>query len=173
MNLLEFARATLETAPVGVVITDSRPRPPGPTILYANAAFGQMTGHEVADIIGLTPRFMQGRETRRASLDMFSRALTSGTRFHGYLTNYRRSGDKYRVEIDCRPIRCLGGAVDCFISFEREVTRRIGRPASGRAGRYEPKSVSNDDLTEALLAMGVFRQDQETGFSSQGINQQL
>lgn len=156
MMIVEFVRAFLDAAPVGIVITDAQPRLPGPTILYANPAFGRLTGRNVPEIIGLTPRFMQGRETRRASLDAFARTLEAGERFHGYLTNYRADGEKYRAEIDCRPLRDPQGTVGCFISFEREVTRRIGRPAQGSAGRYDPVSVSNDLLTGPLIVLGVF-----------------
>ena len=156
MRIIEFAKAFLETNPVGVVVTDARPRLPGPTIIYANPAFGRLTGTCVRDIIGLTPRFMQGRDTRRASLDAFARALAAGERYHGYLTNYRADGERYRAEIDCRPLRDAQNAISCFISFEREVTRRIGRPASGMGGRYDPICVSNDLLTEPLVGMGVF-----------------
>lgn len=159
MTLVEFARVFLETALVGVVVTDASPHAPGPTILYANAAFGALTGRQAAEIVGLTPRFMQGRETRRASLDAFARALAAGERYHGYLTNYRSDGGKYRVEIDCRPLRGPNGAVDYFIAFEREVTRRIGRPAGGATGRYEATSVSNHLLTNPLLGLGVFQHD--------------
>lgn len=159
MTIVEFARVFLEPVSVGVVITDAQPRLPGPTILYVNQAFGRLTGRDVKEIVGRTPRFMQGRETRRVSLDAFARALLAGERFHGYLTNYRGNGEKYRVEIDCRPLRGPSGTIDYFVSFEREVTRRIGRPASGVTGRYEPTSVSNDQLSEPLLAIGAFQQD--------------
>ena len=156
MNVLELARGFLHDAPIGVVITDAQPSKPGPFILYANPAFGVLTGRNSDELVGLTPRFMQGRETRRSSLDDFARALIAGERYHGYLTNYRGDGTKYRVEIDCRPIQGSTGKIEHFISFEREVTRRLGRPASGPAGRYEPVSVSNELLTSSLRAMKVF-----------------
>lgn len=156
MNIIELARAFLDDAPIGVVITDAQPSKPGPVIVYANSAFGVLTGRNVDELIGLTPRFMQGRETRRSSLDDFARALVNGERYHGYLTNYRGNGAKYRVEIDCRPLRGPGGRIEHFMSFEREVIRRIGRPASGPAGRYEPVSVSNDLLTDPLRALNAF-----------------
>ena len=156
MNIIELARAFLHDAPIGIVITDAQPVKPGPVILYANSAFGTLTGRDVNELIGLTPRFMQGRETRRSSLDDFARALVAGERYHGYLTNYRGDGSKYRVEIDCRPLRGSDGRIEHFMSFEREVVRRVGRPASGSAGRYEPISVSNDLLTDPLRSLGAF-----------------
>ena len=156
MTAFELIRAFTHDATVGIVVTDPMVEPPGPTILYANAAFGRLVRRELDDIIGLSPRFMQGRETRRETLDTFHRALAAGERFHGYLANYRGDGTKYRAEIDCRPLRAADGRIENFIAFEREVIRRIGRPVGSAAGRYEPASVSNDALTGAFRALGVF-----------------
>ncbi|MCJ2124782.1 PAS domain-containing protein [Methylobacterium sp. J-077] len=156
MTAFELIRAFAHDATVGIVVTDPMIEPPGPTILYANIAFGWLVGRELDDIVGHSPRFMQGRETRRETLDTFHRALAAGERFHGYLANYRADGTKYRAEIDCRPLRAADGRIENFVAFEREVLRRIGRPTISAAGRYEPISESKDPLTEALRALAVF-----------------
>ncbi|MCJ2094949.1 PAS domain-containing protein [Methylobacterium sp. J-072] len=157
MTAFELIRAFAHDATVGIVVTDPMIEPPGPIILYASAAFGRLVGRELDDIIGLSPRFMQGKQTRRETLDAFHRALATGERFHGYLANYRGDGTKYRAEIDCRPLRAADGRIENFVSFEREVLRRLGRPAPSAAGRYEPVSVSNDVLTGILTVLGVFK----------------
>ncbi|MCJ2065513.1 PAS domain-containing protein [Methylobacterium sp. J-088] len=156
MTAFELIQALAQDAAIGIVVTDATIEPPGPTIVYANAAFGLLVGRGLDDIVGRSPRFMQGKETRRTGLDAFRRALTSGERFHGFLTNYRTDGTKYRAEIDCRPLHAAEGRIENFVAFQREVIRRIGRPATSAAGRYEPTSVSNDSLTEALRALAVF-----------------
>ncbi|MCJ2011280.1 PAS domain-containing protein, partial [Methylobacterium sp. J-076] len=137
MTALELIRAVAREAPVSIIVTDAVITSPGPTIVFANAAFEVLVGRQIEDIIGRSPRFMHGKETRRTALDMFRRALESGTRFHGYLTNYRADGTKYRAEIDCRPIHAADGRIENFVSFGREVSRRIGRPATNATGRYE------------------------------------
>ncbi|WP_289015468.1 PAS domain-containing protein [uncultured Methylobacterium sp.] len=157
MTIVELVRAFTQDAPVAVVLTDSTVNSPGPTILYANPAFGQLTGRDHHEVVGLSPRFMQGRETRRPRLDAFRRALAAGQRFHGFLTNYRGDGTKYLVEIDCRTLRDDAGTIQHFLAFEREVVRRIGRPASGAAGRYESVGLSNDSLSDSLRAVSVFQ----------------
>ncbi|MGU3667981.1 PAS domain-containing protein [Methylobacterium sp. A49B] len=156
MTAFELIRALAQDADIGVLVTDAVVDAPGPTILYANPAFGHLVGRDLPDVIGRSPRFMQGRETRRATLDAFHRALASGERFHGYLTNYRADGAKYRAEIDCRPLRAADGRIENFVSFEREVLRRIGRPAVNGAGRYEPAFESKTLLTGLLRALAVF-----------------
>lgn len=157
MTVFELIRAPAHDAPIGIVVTDLMIDPPGPTILYANAAFGRLVGRELDDIVGYSSRFMQGRETRRATLDTFHRALAAGERFHGDLTNYRGDGSKYRAEVDCRPLHAADGRIENVVAFEREVVRRIGRPVEGSGGRYEPASVSNDLLSDGLRSLGIFQ----------------
>jgi PAS domain S-box-containing protein len=156
MTLLEVIHAFAHDSAVAIVVTDAKLEKPGPTILYANAAFGRLVGRPVADILGNSPRFMQGRETRRPVLDNFAQALVAGERFHGYLTNYRADAHKYVVEIDCRPLRNAEGRVEYFLSFQREVARRRGRPWGGVASRFEPVTVSSDSLTSNLKLLSVF-----------------
>ena len=159
MTPIDLIRLIAEDAPIGVVVTDTQVDLPGPIILYVNAAFGRLVGREPAAILGNSPRFMQGRQTLRSALDQFRAALVAGERFHGYLANYKRDGTRYRTEIDCRPLRNAQGHVEHFVSFEREVVRRMGRPARGKAGRYEPTSVSNELLPPSLKALGAFSLD--------------
>lgn len=156
MMVLDLIRALAEDASIGVVVTDMAIDSPGPIILYANPAFARLVGRDLDRIVGQSPRFMQGKETRRETLDAFHRALAAGERFHGYLTNYRGDGIKYRAEIDCRPLRNVRGELDGFVAFEREVVRRLGRPAGGSGGRYEASPTSNDPLGNGLRSLSVF-----------------
>ena len=156
MTAFELIRALAQDATICIIVTDAAIDAPGPTILYANPAFERFVGRSIDDIVGQSPRFMQGKETRRTALDAFRRTLIAGERFHGYLTNYRADGSKYRVEIDCRPLRASDGRIEHFVSFEREVVRRIGRPAISAAGRYEPVHESKDLLTGTFRALHVF-----------------
>ncbi|AWV19809.1 MULTISPECIES: PAS domain-containing protein [Methylobacteriaceae] len=156
MTAFELIRALAHDADTGIIVTDAVTELPGPTILYANPAFGRLVGRDPDEIVGQSPRFMQGKETRRETLDTFHRALVAGERFHGYLTNYRADGTKYRAEVDCRPLRSADGRIENFVAFEREVVRRIGRPAASAAGRYELRSESRDLLTGALRTFAIF-----------------
>lgn len=156
MTVLEVIRALADDSSVAVVITDAKVEKPGPIILYANDAFGRLVGRSVAEVTGLSPRFMQGRETRRPILDTFAQALTAGERFHGFLTNYRGDGTKYVGEVDCRPLRNAEGCVEYFLAFEREVTRRRGRPWGGALSRFEPIAVTHTSLTNDMMRFGAF-----------------
>ncbi|MEA1834282.1 PAS domain-containing protein [Methylobacterium durans] len=159
MTGLEVICAFAHDSAVAIVITDAMVEKPGPTILYANESFARLVGRPSADLVGMSPRFMQGRETRRPVLDQFALALASAERFHGFLTNHRADGTKYVAEIDCRPLRNAEGRVEYFLAFEREVVRRRGRPWGGVASRFEPASIEEDASTQTLRRLGVFERN--------------
>lgn len=163
MTIIELLSVFAEEAPVAVLATDTLLEEPGPRVVYANAAFGALTGHDPQAILGRSPRFMQGRETRRPALDAFGAALAAGRRFHGYLANYRRDGSRYLVEIDCRPVREGEGPIRHYVAFQREVARRRGRPAGKSFARYEPLTVTDEALPAPLRAFGIFSGEARDG----------
>ena len=138
MTLEELVRAFAETSPIAVCLTDADLERPGPTVRYVNPAFCAMTAFAADELVGRSPRLLQGKGTNALILRKCSRALKAGEGFHGYLTNYRKSGEDYICEIDVRPVAGDDGRPRFFIAFEREVRRRRGRPAADPGSRYEP-----------------------------------
>ena len=59
MTVIELAMAFAGAAPVGIVITDARLNPPGPIILYANEAFGRLTGRSIHESVGQSRRLIE------------------------------------------------------------------------------------------------------------------
>ena len=116
--------AALEQAADAVVITDGGLEAPGPTIHYVNRAFEEMTGWGRDEVVGRTPRIMQGAMTDRAELDRMRRQLEAGRPYRGELLNERKDGTTYVVEVDIAPLRGRGGAVTGFVSTQRDVTDR-------------------------------------------------
>ncbi len=112
---------------VAVVVTDGELSRPGPTILYVNSAFERMTGYASAELVGQTPRMLQGEKTSLATRRMLARALRAGKRLKVVLTNYRKTGEAYRCEIDVFPIVDKEGVLVKAVALEREVRRGPGR----------------------------------------------
>jgi PAS domain-containing protein len=52
--------AVLQAASESIIVTTSDLDQPGPTIIYANPAFERMTGWMAAEIVGKSPRILQG-----------------------------------------------------------------------------------------------------------------
>lgn len=129
-----FARA-LEQCPEAVIITDTRLERPGPTVVYANAAFERLSGYCREDIIGHSPRILQGPRTEPEVLGRLRQQLEAGEDFAGETVNYRRDGEEYQLEWQITGLRDEQGRITHYLSIQRDVTER--RRERRRARHYE------------------------------------
>src|SRR4028118_672402 len=96
IHLIEAAMRHVSEA---VVITTTELDPPGPEIVYVNEGFCQMTGYAAEEVLGQTPRILQGPKTDRAELDRLRRHLSRGEPFvGGEAINYRKDGSEYVLD---------------------------------------------------------------------------
>ncbi|WP_236960371.1 HWE histidine kinase domain-containing protein [Methylobacterium durans] len=121
---LDVLFAAVEAAGEAVLITSAELDEPGPRIEYANPAFSRMTGYEVSEVIGRTPRLLQGPGTERAVLDRMRTALAADKPFQGEALNYRKDGTTYFVEWLITPVRGADGRIAHWVSAQRDITER-------------------------------------------------
>jgi PAS domain S-box-containing protein len=155
MTFDQLVRLLADHLGTGIVLTDTALDSPGPLIRYANPAFCQMAGYAAEEIVGHSPRMLQGKGTNALSVRTLERTLRNGKRFHGVLTNYRKSGEPYLCEIDVRPIFGRDATPDAYIAFEREVTRPRGRPREKGLSRFKPVNAA-DEMLEGLPGLAPF-----------------
>lgn len=120
----EVFRAAVEAAGEAILITSADLDDPGPRIEYVNPAFTRMTGYEPREVLGHTPRVLQGPRTDRAVLDRMRTALVAGEPFQGEAVNYRKDGTTYFVEWLITPVRDAEGGIARWVSAQRDVTER-------------------------------------------------
>lgn len=107
-----------------ILITGPDIEPPGPTILFVNAAMAALTGFSQSELVGSSPRMLQGPETDREMLRRLKTALRAQESFSGEAYNRRKDRSSYLVEWIIDPIRDDAGNVEGWMSIQRDVTRR-------------------------------------------------
>lgn len=122
-NLLLY-QLTLQQIEEGISITTARLDYPGPEIVYVNAAFTRITGYSAAEIIGQTPRILQGQKTDRAVLDRLRQALWQRQVFRGKTVNYRKDGSEFLMEWYVVPLVNRQFQVTHFVAVHRDITSK-------------------------------------------------
>ena len=113
-----LAVASYSLAPM--VLTD--PARPDNPIVFANAAFLQMTGYDGREVLGRNCRFLQGPGTDRATVDALRDAMGEARDITVELLNYRRDGTPFRNEVRIGPLRDAQGQVRYFLATLHDVT---------------------------------------------------
>ncbi|NKC32157.1 PAS domain S-box protein [Falsiroseomonas selenitidurans] len=125
---------------------------PGPRIVFVNEAFTRRTGYSAAEVLGRSPRLLQGPKTQRAELDRVRRALQAGQPVHAELLNYTRTGEAFWIEMDMVPVQEARGRITHWVAVEREITDRRRHQA-----QLEQQAALLDLVQDAILVIGTDR----------------
>lgn len=117
-------RDALEQAGESIIITTPELDAPGPEIIYVNRAFTQMTGYAPNEVVGLTPRILQGPRTDPGVMRRLRQRLSARQPFSGETINYRKDGTPFYISWRIRPILDGRGDVSYWIASQRDVTQR-------------------------------------------------
>jgi diguanylate cyclase (GGDEF)-like protein/PAS domain S-box-containing protein len=108
-----------------VIITEAGPfSEPGPRIVFVNEAFERRTGYARDEVLGRSPRFLQGPNTQRRSLDQIRAALEEWRPARVDLINYRKNGEPYWVDLDVSPVWDKQRKLTHWVAVGRDVTER-------------------------------------------------
>lgn len=115
-------RAVVESANDAIIITGPDLDFPGPTILYVNKAFTDLTGYTANEVIGMSPRMFQGPRITGGAGHEAGEALRRGEPVHTTALNYGKGGRRYWVDIKIIPLRDADGNITHFAAIERDIT---------------------------------------------------
>lgn len=114
---------------------------PGPTIIYVNDAYTRLSGYRPDEVIGRSPRFLQGEGTDRETCKVIREALEAGRPVRARLLNYGKDARQYWVDMNIMPLYDKSGKITHFAAIQRDVTGDVKREEDLMA------LATTDDLT--------------------------
>ena len=125
INLPHLLQTCLNHLNDSILITEAEPfDPPGPRIVWANKYFYECHGFTPEEVIGRTPRILQGPETDRNTLDRLRASLEKWESIKVELLNYRKDGTSFWNEFEIVPVADDSGCYTHWISVQRDVSER-------------------------------------------------
>jgi len=118
---LRVLSETVEKAQDGVLITEANVVG---RIMYANAAFEQMTGYAEEELLGETPSILRGPDTDPEVIASLRSARAAGEPWTGETINYRKDGTPFIVQWTAVPVRNEEKEIEYWTAVQRDVTER-------------------------------------------------
>lgn len=116
LSLMETA---LETTGNAVFITDA-----AGSILWANTAFGRLTGYAPSEVVGRSPSILHSGAHAPAFHAEMWKTLLAGNIWRGEVVEARRDGSHFTVHQTITPLRDPEGRVSHFVSILEDVSEQ-------------------------------------------------
>ena len=121
LQLLQTSIARLNDI---VLITEAGVDGKKPGIVFANDAFERLTGYTQAEVIGRTPRLLQGPQTQLQELDRIQAALLASRPVRAELTVHKKNGAAFWLELEIVPVAQHEGGLTHWVAVGRDITAR-------------------------------------------------
>ena len=123
---LKLLESVITNTKDAVLITEAEPfDEPGPRIIYVNEAFTKMTGYSSKEVIGKTPRILQGPKSNKEELAKLSKAIRNWQPYEITTINYKKNGEEFWINFTVTPVINKKGFYTHWVAIERDVTDKI------------------------------------------------
>ncbi|MTI21561.1 PAS domain S-box protein [Fulvivirga sp. RKSG066] len=140
---LKLMQSIVTNTTDAVLITEAEPQSePGPKIVYANDAFLKNTGYQLEEVIGNTPRMLQGPKTSKKALQKIRTAMRAWKPCRVEVLNYTKEGKEFWVEFSISPLADDNGWYTHWISVQRDITFRKNKEAENKLYRNINTKIS-------------------------------
>ena len=149
---LRLLESVVVHAKDSILITEAEPIDlPGPLIVYCNDAFTDTTGYSREEVLGKTPRILQGVDTDPQSRAQIRAALSQWKPIEIEIINYRKDNTPFWVELSIAPVADERGWYTHWVSVQRDVTeRKLAIEVQTRVRVAESNNASLQTLTNEL-----------------------
>ncbi len=138
----------------------------GPEVVWVNKAFENISKYNVNEIIGQTPRILQGKETNQNTLKMIKEAMKAQTNINVDLLNYTMDGTPYWINFSIVYLRDGQGNLCYLGTIEKDITasKNLNIQLSEKAKTDTLTNVYNQEnfFIAGNEAVKNFHQNQET-----------
>jgi len=117
--------AILEAMTKSILVTTPDLDEPGPYITYVNRAFEKMTGWKREEILGKTPRILQGPKTNLEIFSDLRNTLDAGKTWAGRTVNYKKDGSEFYMQWSIAPVFDENGEVSKLLAVQEDVTENV------------------------------------------------
>ncbi len=150
---LKLLESVITNTNDSVLITEAEPfDSPGPRVIYVNEAFTKMTGYSAEEVIGKTPRILQGPKTNRLELQKLREALHKWESCEITTINYKKNGEEFWSNFTVTPVANEKGWFTHWIAIERDITASKLAEQSLQASYYERNTIL-ESIYDAFFAI--------------------
>ena len=121
---LKLLESVITNTTDSVIITKTNNHIDDQIITYANAAFIEMTGYSLEEIIGKNPRIFGGAKTDKEELAKIKKAIANSHECEIEVINYKKSGEEFWVNMSISPVFNEFKKATHFIAIEKDFTER-------------------------------------------------
>ncbi len=115
----------LESMTQSILITTPELESSGPYITYVNKAFEKMTGWTREEVIGKTPRILQGPKTNLGIFKHIEDILGKGEVWEGKTINYKKDRTEFFMEWSVAPVFDKNGEVESLLAVQYDITENV------------------------------------------------
>ena len=124
MDIKDILMQAVNHAAEGVIITKAGLDEPGePEIIFVNDAMYHLTGYTREEMIGKTPRVLQGDHTDHEERKAMKERLKRGESTTVVIENYRKDGSTYWVQLSIYPAKEDDGTLVGWMAIQKDVSR--------------------------------------------------
>ncbi|MEJ1223875.1 PAS domain-containing protein [Sediminicola sp. 1XM1-17] len=121
---LRLFESVIEKTNDTVIITEAEPfdAPNGPKIIYVNEAFTRHTGYSKEEVVGNTPRMLQGPKSDKKVLKQLGKDLRAWKKIDVDVLNYTKDREEFWVNLSMAPVADEKGWFTHWISIQKDIT---------------------------------------------------
>lgn len=122
-----FEQIVAEASDAIIVAEIDRTIGSGFRITYSNKAFTRIFGYSSGEVLGKSPRMLQGADTCIETIKEISTIVHAGKSIRRRILNYTKAGQPVWVDVNIVPLSLPSDHIQRFAAVERDVTYDVAR----------------------------------------------